>query len=240
MNVTLKPEVFEKWPPQGWKFVTVLPVPPGGKWEAPNPLGNTFRQQVDNIISWRRHNPVIATKLQLTTNWETVAQELTKQTIERLQAMRGGDTYLIDPDALSIPAVPSQKKTTWDRIKRVAAAVADGEQILSDWLGDGGMPVDSSLSNFRAEICSDCPKNAKKHWSHYITGPVADAITATAELKHQVRLTTHHDSQLGTCTACLCWLPLKVHVPLKYILYQMRPEVKKDLDPRCWITKERL
>lgn len=40
------------WGPGGWSFYS-----PETDWHAPNPLGNTFKQQVENIRKHRMANP---------------------------------------------------------------------------------------------------------------------------------------------------------------------------------------
>jgi hypothetical protein len=235
MAVTLKPEVLNAWPPHGWIFTTTLPD--GTKWFAPQPLINTFRVQVGEIIKWRKNNPIIAGKLKLSTDWDTVANELIQQTVERLQRMHKGDHYLTSSEVV----IDTQKKTSlWVAVKQVVDVAVNGERTLQDWLGDGGVPVSRELAESRSAICEDCPQNSKSHWSLFFTAPIAKGFAKLIEIKNEMKLHTPSDAKLGACKACDCCLPVKVWVPLTHIKCNMSKETEGKLADRCWVTKETL
>lgn len=244
MNYTLKPEVLGKWPPGGWRYIQRLSD--GSTWNAPNPLANSFRQQVANILEWRRKNPVVATKLNLSVDAAVIAQELIDQTVVRLLAMPRGDAYLVATDApistRSINNDTGKKKafsdSIWSRAKKLGAAAVGAKDILTDWLGDGGVAVPHELAEQRASICAVCPKNTKDSWTRHFTGPVAAGISKFIEVKNGMKLSTSHDAELGICEPCDCVLDLKVHAPLKHILNNTEWNTIQKLDPSCWITHE--
>jgi hypothetical protein len=244
MALTIKPEYFEKWPAGGWKFEQALPGNLG-TWHAPDPLSNSFRKQVGNVVAWRKANPAMTVKLKLSVDWDTVAGEVIAQNVARLRKMPKGDYYLID-DAPVIPSNPAQKKSLWAFVKEAGAAVvegavevANGETVLQDWLGAGGTPVLPTLAEHRAGVCVVCPQNTRKHWSLAFTKRVAALFTKTIEERNKRKLSTTHDNELGACAACMCVLELKVHVPTKHIEAQTKPETWAKLDPKCWMLEER-
>ncbi len=238
MAVTLKPEYLSKWVPGGWIFRQTLPDNKG-VWEAPNPLANTFRQQVGNILQWRKHNAGVAAKLKLKADFETIAQELIDQTVSRLQRMPKADVYLTSDSPAAAADEPGKKKhSVWSFVKGVAVAAVEGEEILREWLGAGGKPVSRDQAEHRALICADCPQNTRKHWGLFFTRPLAQAFAKTIEFKNQLKLETSRDSELGACKACSCVLPLKVHVPLSHVLAHTSQDTLGKLDPRCWILHQ--
>lgn len=234
MPVTLKPETLNAWPPGGWHYSQTLSN--GEVWQAPSPLNFNFRQQVQNILNWRKSNPIITTKLKLSLDPDVVAQELIDQTVARLKYLKGADSYLKYDDAVKL----DEKKTAliWEYVKKGVAAAVTGEETLRDWLGSGGKPVPHELAESRARICSDCPQNTKSHWSLSVFGTAAQAVKSIVELKNGMKLKTSYDEKLGVCKACLCPLETKIFVPLPHILDNMDEETKGRLWENCWIAAE--
>lgn len=241
MALTIKPEWLAKWIHGGWQFSQPLPDNKGF-WYAPEPLINSFRQQVGNIITWRKANPVITTKLKLSTDWDTVTGELIQQNVSRLLKIPRGDYYLQSDEPITLQ--PTQKKSLWQHVKSGAAAVVETvkdaistKELMDEWLGEEGKPVERDQSETRAGICVECQQNTRKHWTLFFTRPAAKLFARTVEMKQQMKLETSHDKELGACKACRCVLELKVHVPLKHIKAHERHGMQK-LDPKCWILKE--
>lgn len=129
----------------------------------------------------------------------------------------------------------------------VAARVeqaADGLQIIRDWLGDGAKPVEQSLSQARADICTGrlsgnpCPLNKD---GFKPVEAAAATIKAQLEEKRKMALTVEGEANLKTCDVCWCHLPLKVHVPLATILKRTpKPLLEKfqQAQPACWMLTE--
>ncbi len=113
---------------------------------------------------------------------------------------------------------------------------AVGAVALSEWLGDGGHPVEPRVAAVRSKRCKRCPKNATTGWG--LTKVVADKIKEHTAYKHKLELSTEDDLKLGTCIACGCHLKLKVWVPLPYILKHQTKEVESRLWEECWIKNE--
>jgi hypothetical protein len=213
-------------PPGGWQFHQ-----PQTGWSAPFPVGNTHDQQVVNIIKHRLANPAVTAKHRLATDFNNVANEL-----QRFTEMRLG----IPAAPKSMPPPPEQPHVAGAVAEAVrnVKKLASGAALLLEWQESGGSPVPPDVSAARAEICSFCPKNdTKKGLTAYFTTPVANEIRKKLEKLHALKLSTPSDSTLGTCSACLCPLPLKVHTPLHLILSRLKQDQKADLDPRCWILR---
>ena len=113
--------------------------------------------------------------------------------------------------------------------------IATGAAILSKWWGDGGSPVDSKLSQTRADVCLKCQHNSRHTLWDELERPVANTIRALLKLKSGMQLHTSGENELGTCKICWCSLPLKVHAPIKFIAEETEDEVLRELPPWCLI-----
>lgn len=215
-------------PPKGWIFRE-----PSTGWTTPTPISSTFDQVVQQIIAMRKKNPAITAKLKLATDKEAVGAELERYTRKRLGLPEGGTPVPFPvshryPNAAVAGAVGAVKK------------LASGAALLLEWEQDGAKPVAKELAEKRAAICAVCPKNEKgATLSEWFTIPAANLIRKQFERLNQMNLSTSKDAELQVCSACLCPLRLKVHVPLALALKRIKPEMKADLDPKCWIINER-
>ena len=155
--------------------------------------------------------------------------------------MPGTESYIVE-DSLGKPYPPSSTARTGrggvaalaGSVKRLGAGIG----VLVDWVGSGGKPVSVAIAVSRAAVCKDCPKNKKSAWTEWATAPIAAKIKDQLGMCETMRLSTPYDADLHTCSACLCWLPLKVWTPLEHITDHMSNEVKADLHPSCWILHE--
>lgn len=220
----LKPEILASWPPGGWEFYQ-----PETGWHAPKPLVYTFKQQVENIINMRRSN----SRFGLAVDYQTVANELDAYTSKRLAYH---SKFCIESD-------DKKKAHTLSPLLRkpaevAAAALHVDPDALLDWLGEGGKPVDSKVSEWRASVCAGCDEeNQKKGWRDLLTAPAAESLRIYIGIKHRMNLETPFDSKLGVCKACHCHLGLKVHVPKTHIMANTKQEVLDKLPKHCWILK---
>lgn len=112
---------------------------------------------------------------------------------------------------------------------------------LTEWLGDGGLAVSHEQASKRATICVHCIKNRKATVVEALSkGPVAFAILKTLELKERLEMRVPQEKKLHMCGICKCCLPLKVHVPLEYILRgSTMEEIVAFEQVNCWIIRER-
>lgn len=186
-----------------------------------------FDASVKYIISERARNRAISVKHNLSTDYETVANELEKFTKLRL--------------GIPLQPPPSFFQRSSSRLPlRIAAAAADiktaaqGTAVVLDWLTSGGAPVSQELAERRAAICITCPKNVEGSW--YTVAP-AELIKATLESRKDLKLETKSDSTLKSCDVCKCLMRLKVWTPLQFIVSKTNPAIMREFPPNCWIAK---
>lgn len=217
----------------GWTFRQ-----PQTAWVNPYAMVG-FDASVKAIIKHRESNKAITAKHNLRTDYESVANELEEYTRSRL--------------GIPLTFVPPKPNPLWQTGHSAGVAVATnarpswfkqlgrlgkGVLTLANWLGDDGVPVETSLSEQRAAVCTGCPKNVKGDLFSFFTKPASELIRRQLEERKALNLSTTQDEQLGICEACGCPLRLKVHVPLGFIKAHMSTDDTAKLDPRCWITKE--
>lgn len=200
---------------------------------------------VRSVQAHRSSNPQYG----LPTDLPTIERELDYVNALRVQGMRGGSTYVTDDER------PPPPKSLASRLSsKVASVVADARKVkagaltLLDWNLSEFPPVSRSLAISRAGICSKrpdgnggykkCPLNGDGDLTRFFTVPIAGQIKKSLEARFSVSLETPLDENLGVCDGCLCPLKLKVWCPADYIKARMPEDVKKDLDPGCWILKE--
>lgn len=107
-------------------------------------------------------------------------------------------------------------------------------KTLKEWFGDGGKPVDASVSSVRALQCRGCVFN--QHGTRYMDS-AAKAFKRLLEAKSKLRLSVLKEGELHTCKLCRCYLPLKIHVPSVHIRSYQREEVRQLImkdKPDCW------
>ena len=219
-------------PPHGFQFIE----PAAGMKK---PFTGSFSSVVDQVRSLRRANKYLAEKHGWALDKAGIEYDVEQQNVARCIA-HGWTDFLQQEFVATPPTYQGDlKKNLFGNavggVKRVAAGIG----VLLDWLGSGGKPVDQALAEHRANVCATCPKNSGGDWKSYFTGKVADKIKTQLEIKNDLSLRTSQDEKLTVCSACDCPLQLKVHTPLSHILSHTTDDVKKKLDPRCWITAEK-
>lgn len=174
----------------------------------------------------RRANP----KFKLPTDMPTIEAQVDNQNAMRVAKIPGAaEVYLMEGDFS-----PPKSQPPTSRVRRLVA----GARVIVEWITSKGQAVDPALSNHRASICSDCPKNEPGDLTSFFTIPVSEAIRSALNLRKDWKLSTNHDERLNVCDACGCPLKLKVHVPIDFINKRLSAESRSELDPRCWILGE--
>lgn len=191
----------------------------------------------DEIVTVRRANPFLAQQHHLSTDPDVVANELDAFCTARCQA-RGWTNFITETNGPPL-SNPSQRLrqsgvAAVGSVKKTAAGIG----LVRDWIGSGLKPVDKSLAELRAGVCVDCPQNGDPNWIQKLDAVAAEGVKKLLEIRNDLRLETPHDAKLFSCQACDCALRLKVWAPSNHILEHTSPEVKANLDPRCWITAE--
>jgi len=200
---------------------------------------SSFASVVAQLIHHRLGNPHLMEKNGYSVDRATVEMEVDNFNTAFCRAM-GGD-WLAYVEGGPAPPIPFHNPPPPPNLSPFPGGVAavkklaSGMAVLFDWEEGGEPPVAPELSAKRAAVCAPCPKNSPGALSQYLTGPLSDGFRKRLERLHQMNLNTPSDAQLFACEACLCPMRLKVHAPLSLIEARLKPEVRAELDPRCWI-----
>ncbi len=214
------------FPQHGWLFRQIQTG-----WVNPMPLAYTFDRSVEEIIRHRKKNPAITAKHKLSTDFDTVADELEKYTMKRLGITESPKTLASPLGFLARVGVAAV----------AARNIAIGAQNLLAW-SDSGKVVPKEVADARALICTAggpgntrCPMNGTGDWKQLFTTPAAELIKNQLSAKASMKLDTKYDATLGVCEVCACPLPLKVWAPLENALRKMSKETKEKLPEWCWM-----
>jgi hypothetical protein len=160
------------------------------------------------------------------------SEDLDEATCQRL----GNDPAFCQKKTPAVDGSPSPGPV--DALLAVASKSKTGLQILSDWWGEGGIPVERHMAENRATVCAGCDQNKLPHFLEKITDRVGQAILEQMKLKRDMGMEVAKEAELKMCHVCRCHLPLKVWVPLKTILGRTTPEELKKFPSLCWILVE--
>jgi hypothetical protein len=217
------------FPNGGWQYYQSQ-----SRWNAPNPKGNTFDRQVEEIIKHRKLNPAMLIHHKLSIDPVIVGNELEAYNRARLGIPFPPTALPSIPPPESSPLLSIPVRDAISAVKKLAA----GNALLMEWEESGMPPEPAEISESRAKVCQHCPKNEKgKSLTEIFTVPVANRIKERFKRLHEMDLKTSVDSELNVCQACLCPLKLKVHTPMPLIQKRLKPEQRAELDPKCWILQ---
>jgi hypothetical protein len=198
-----------------------------------------FETTVNLIVEHRKANPRFAG--QWATDRASVAEELDLQTCRQLASRGLAEEWCQEGGGFSFQEGPAPKQQWLGRKLRESAAavknIVAGIGALTDWLGDGAEPVESSEAENRASICFGCPNNRPGTLGDFFTTEASEMIRKQLSVKADMKLATSKDNSLGVCGACLCPLKLKVWAPIEYIRKHTSDEVKSKLATNCWIRE---
>lgn len=202
-------------------------------WKAP-PFAS-FDTIVNALIAHRRGNPFLAQKFGWPMDYETVATELDEFNAAVCLKM-GWNDYVADaaPGGGPAPAPFLPPNNHQGRLQKLAA----GARVQLEWILSKEDAVPADVANARAAVCATCPMNESGDWTSFFTVPISEAIRAAMAQRKGWELSTPYDDKLHVCSACLCPLPLKMHMPIDRILSRLPEESKAALHPECWIKKE--
>lgn len=226
------------WGPGGWMYYQ-----PETNWHAPNPLGNTFAQQVDNIVKHRLANP----RFPFSTEPASVAKDLEEYTLARWRktySEHGLQKFLENPDD-SIKKKHNEwlstSKLPKSLLGKVAERVGIDTSVVEEWLGAGGKHAGIAVATHRALVCQDCPGNQKAGWKDLLTVAGAKALREYLGVKNMMALSTNLDKDLGMCAACKCVLELKIWAPIDHIHNHLTAPQREKLyeyNQKCWVLEE--
>lgn len=123
----------------------------------------------------------------------------------------------------------------------IAKKYAKGLQIVSDWLGEGGVTVDHATAQHRADICTGrnsdhrCPFNVVEPGAAKVAG---ESLKKLVEIKNSSQLRVQGEKSLAMCSACRCHLATKVWVPIRHVKKHTPNAVIAMLPFHCWQRKE--
>lgn len=203
------------------------------KWQSP-PWAS-FQVICDGLRTARMANPGLSASKGLSTDPNVIAEEVDSHIAATLEAL--GQTDFITGSAGGAAQVPfpqPQHRPAFNVLK--SAAGASG--IIVEWISSGAEAVPQDQAEYRASVCAACPLNEKGDWTSFFTVPVSAAIRAALNKRSEMKLSTSFDEKLNVCSACLCPMKLKVHVPLEKFISKMSQESKNSLHELCWIKKE--
>ncbi len=218
--------------PNGFVFTQ-----PQTGWDAVKVLGKhpSFDRLVDALVAHRKGNPWVCHKHQLVTDRLAVAEEVDLYNAKICLA-NGWTDFIVNTEASPpkyLPQLPEGGGAV-AAVKRVAVPV----KLAIEWFGNDLLPVEVTLAEKRALICSKCPKNDPDPTLFQRIGAVAaEKLRKLIEFKHNLSLRTSVDDKLHTCSSCDCHLPLKIWTPLKHVLAITSEETKAKLHPDCWILR---
>lgn len=217
----------QKQIPNGYRFYL-----PSTKW-SPAPY-SSFNVIVDGLMANLAGNPHVLQQLGWALDRKFI-EEKVDQYNSLLCAQNGWHDYITaDGGQPESAPFPDPQTNLSVRLQKVAA----GAEILVDWISSGAEAVARELSEHRASVCVTCPKNSQGGFEAFFTVPISNAIRKALIDKDGMHLSTSHDSKLGVCSACLCPMRLKVHVPILKIVKGMPDDSKQQLWENCWIKKE--
>lgn len=210
--------------PNGYKFYQ-----PETKWSPP--AWSSFDSIVQLLVRHRAANPYLREKHNWAVDYESVANEVEAFNV-KLCEQHGWTGFLMSEEGKEPP------KSLTLQFSAQLRAVAAGAETLVDWIKNKGEAVPLTQAVSRASVCAVCPRNERGDWTSFFTQPVSMAIRQLISKRNDWRLTTPYDSRLFVCSACLCPLPLLVHVPPETKWKHMSPEAKAALWDQCWLPKE--
>jgi hypothetical protein len=222
--------------PNGFRFLQPETGFEPQKW-------SSFDSIVQQTLTHRQGNTWLAQKHKWAMTREAIASEVDFYNAKLCQT-QGWNAFIIEdaaPESFPTPSLPLPREDAplagEAGGSKVSRAIG-GINLLTDWLGAGIKPVDASLALKRSKVCLKCPMNQLGDFWQRIEAKIAETIRTVLEIKSDLDLKLPDEDRLHSCTACDCWTPLKVQVPIEHIKEQTDAETLAKLHPKCWILKE--
>lgn len=206
---------------------------PETRW-SPSPW-SSFNSIVDQVIAHRQANPWLTREKNRSIDRGAVEAEVDEFNSAICRQM-GWNEFIVEGGASANPTpFPLSPHNLGRNVRQVAA----GGAVLVEWIREGAEAVPAELATKRAAVCAACSLNEKGDWTAWFTTPISEAIRQELSRRKSMNLSTPFDAQLKVCGACLCPLPLKVHLSIDRILSKLPQESFNDLAPNCWIRSEK-
>ncbi len=220
----------QKYIPGGFKMYD-----PHLRWTAP--ANASFQVICDQLRNARMANPGVTKANNLSTDANQIAEEVDAYNAAICERM-GWTDFITGAGGAQVP-FPQPQPPRPSPVQRVRNA-AVGAKVLVEWIASGAEAVPVEQATARAEVCSKCPLNDASDFTKLFTVPVSAAIHEALNARREMKLETPYDGSLHVCSACLCPMKLKVHVPLAKFYPNMSEVTKVALHPSCWIRTEAL
>lgn len=221
-----------KFPPGEFQLL----LPETGMKES---VHGSFDEVVNAFALIVKKNPALAQKQGWPYDRSGQENFVEDQNARRLMAAGWSKFVEVETQSAPISWTPSidVKKNPFGKVvQRAKAAVSAYEDLFING------PVESSLSESRANVCSVCPRNnTKDSLADIFVESAASAISSLISFTRSKNLTTSLDDKLGICEACGCPMKAKVHVRVDELVKSMPKEDYDALskeNPVCWIRSE--
>lgn len=207
-------------------------------WNAPAWL--TWEKLVDAVIKHRTANP----RFNLPIDRPTVDFHVELFNVEKLRSMPGTGHFLLavaesPPGAAPVFSVPPRRADgVVAKLKRHIANTTAGISLYIEWFGNE--PVKIPIAEARAAVCLKCPKHVDGNLAEKFSEAAAKELKTVLGMLNDMEFKTSVDEKLKICSACNCPMKAKVWSPIDLILKHIRPEAKKVLWEKCWITAEEI
>src|SRR5258707_10858056 len=113
-----------------------------------------------------------------------------------------------------------------------------GLAVITEWLGDGGIPVSKEQAEARSKCCIGCPENVAPNWWDRATGSIAMAMRAMLAVKNECEYHVEREGQIHVCRVCGCCLPTKIWTPIEHVKKHVSDSDFTKYPQHCWIKNE--
>jgi hypothetical protein len=113
-----------------------------------------------------------------------------------------------------------------------------GADLLIDWWGSGGKPVDRELAQSRANVCLDCSENKFPRYWETLIHPIGAVIRGQLEIKNKLSLHLEREDDLHLCRICGCCNQLAPWAPIERLKEHTDQETLEKFPDWCWKKKE--
>ena len=199
-----------------------------------------FETCAQAVLQHRLANPQIVKDNKLSTDINTIRDEVDEENAIRALAFRGGDIYVQTDAAISpkILAHRSGRESAAGGLKKYVRNTLDGAAVWAEWFGAGANPVPISQAESRAGVCIKCPHHVEGNFKQRWNETMATEILSVLAMLKDMSFTTRFDKELKICDVCDCPMVAKIWTPINHIKNHLKKDVLSNLWSECWITKE--
>lgn len=115
---------------------------------------------------------------------------------------------------------------------------ANGLAVITEWIGEGGIPVPKEQAEARSKCCIGCPENVAGKWWEKATNSIALAMREILAVKNDCEYRVENEDALFVCRICGCCNRLSIWAPIEHIKAHTTDEEFQKYPARCWKPKE--